>query len=63
MGLGLHPDFPSAVAAMTRVGRVFQPDPAAQRIYQQLYREVYLGMYRRLKPLYLRIRAITGYPA
>ena len=63
VGLGLHPDFPSAVAAMTRVGRVFQPDPAAQRIYQQLYREVYLGMYRRLKPLYLRIRAITGYPA
>jgi len=63
VGLGLHPDFPSAIAAMTRVGRVFQPNPAAQRIYEQLYREVYLRMYRRLKPLYLRIRAITGYPA
>ena len=28
-----------------------------------LYREVYLRMYRQLKPLYRRIRAITGYPA
>jgi sugar (pentulose or hexulose) kinase len=63
VGLGLHPDFPSAIAAMTRVGQVFQPNPAAQRIYQQLYREVYLHMYKQLKPLYLRIRAITGYPA
>jgi hypothetical protein len=48
---------------MTRVGQVFVPNPAAQRIYEQLYREVYLQMYRQLKPLYLRIRAITGYPA
>lgn len=63
VGLGLYPDFPSAIAAMTRVGQVFVPNPAAQRIYEQLYREVYLQMYRQLKPLYLRIRAITGYPA
>jgi glycerol kinase len=25
VGLGLHPDFDAAVAAMTRVGRVFEP--------------------------------------
>jgi sugar (pentulose or hexulose) kinase len=63
VGLGLYPDFPSALAAMTRVGQVFQPDPAAQRIYEQLYRQVYLRMYQQLKPLYLSIRKITGYPA
>ncbi|TWC38951.1 sugar (pentulose or hexulose) kinase [Pseudomonas sp. SJZ079] len=63
VGLGLHPDFPSAIAAMTRVGEVFQPNPQAQRIYQQLYTEVYLGMYQQLKPLYQKIRQITGYPA
>ncbi|MES2818500.1 MAG: FGGY-family carbohydrate kinase [Pseudomonadota bacterium] len=63
VGLGLHPDFPTAIAAMTRVGAVFQPGAEAQRIYQRLYREVYLRMYRQLKPLYLKIRAITGYPA
>ncbi|WP_263141725.1 FGGY-family carbohydrate kinase [Pseudomonas sp. RIT-PI-AD] len=63
VGLGLHADFPSALAAMTRVGRVFLPDPQAQRTYQRLYREVYQRMYRQLKPLHLSIRDITGYPA
>lgn len=63
VGLGLHADFPAAIAAMTRTGQVFQPDPAAQRVYQQLYTQVYLHMYRRLRPLYRRIRQITGYPA
>jgi len=63
VGLGLHPDFPSAIAAMTRVGRVFQPDPQAQRTYQRLYQEVYQRMYKQLKPLYQSIREITGYPA
>lgn len=63
VGLGLHPDFPTAIKAMTRGGAVFLPQAAAQRIYQRLYREVYQRMYRQLKPLYLRIRAITGYPA
>jgi len=29
VGLGLHPDYPSAIAAMTRVGQVFQPNPSA----------------------------------
>jgi sugar (pentulose or hexulose) kinase len=63
VGLGLHPDFPAAVRAMTRTGEVFDPDPAAQRMYDALYRDVYCQMYSRLKPLYERIREITGYPA
>lgn len=63
VGLGLHPDFRAAVNAMVRVGDVFQPDPAASRVYDELYREVYLHMYRRLAPMYRSIRRITGYPA
>ena len=63
VGLRLHPDFPTAIGAMTRVGKVFLPRPEAQRTYERLYREVYLRMYRQLKPLYRNIRAITGYPA
>ena len=47
---------------MTRVGRVFEPDPAAQQVYERLYREVYRRMYAQLKPLYRSIRQITGYP-
>ena len=62
VGLGLHPDFQTAVREMTRLGRLFEPDPAAHRIYQELYQRVYLTMYRRLKPLYDEIRDITGYP-
>lgn len=62
VGLGLHPDFETAVANMTRVGDVFEPEPATQALYQRLYSEVYLDMYPRLQPLYRKIRQITGYP-
>ena len=62
VGVGLHPDFTSAIAEMTRVGATFEPDPANRALYDSLYREVYLKLYRRLQPLYERIRAITGYP-
>jgi ribulose kinase len=62
VGLGLHPDFASAVAAMTRIGRVFEPLPQHREIYDQLYHRVYRKMYARLKPLYLEIQKITGYP-
>ena len=62
VGLGFYPDFPSAVNAMTHVGEVYEPDPATHRLYDRLYRQVYRKMYRRLKPLYEKIRAITGYP-
>ncbi|MFO7714339.1 FGGY-family carbohydrate kinase [Desulfosarcina sp.] len=62
VGLGIHPDFETAMGAMTRPGAHFEPDPANQRLYDQLYRQVYKRMYRRLKPLYEKIRQITGYP-
>jgi sugar (pentulose or hexulose) kinase len=62
VGLGIHPDFPTAVAEMTRRGRQFEPDPESRKIYDELYREVYLKMYRKLRPLYEQIRRITGYP-
>lgn len=62
VGLGLYPDFASAVQAMTRRGKVFMPDPANSKIYDQLYRRVYRKMYARLQPLYQEIAHITGYP-
>jgi sugar (pentulose or hexulose) kinase len=63
VGLKLHPDFDTAVREMTRVGRIFDPDPQARGLYDNLYRRVYLKLYDRLKPLYKEIRDITGYPA
>ncbi len=62
VGLGLYPDFDSAVAKMTRIGRVFQPIPENQAIYDKLYKRVYQKMYKQLQPMYAEIADITGYP-
>lgn len=62
VSLKLKPDFASAIADMTRMGRVFLPEPEHVRTYDKLYRRVYCRMYRRLQPLYLEIQQITGYP-
>jgi sugar (pentulose or hexulose) kinase len=59
VGLRLHPDFPTAVAQMTRMGQVFEPDPQTHRFYNELYQHIYRRMYRRLQPLYERLQAIT----
>jgi sugar (pentulose or hexulose) kinase len=63
VGLGLHPDFDTAVKEMTRLGEVFEPDPDSREIYDALYQRVYRRMYDRLRPLYEEIRDITGYPS
>lgn len=62
VGLGWYADYAQAVEAMCRVGSRFTPEPEAVRVYDALYREVYRELYPRLKPLYQKIRAITGYP-
>ncbi|MBN1679301.1 MAG: FGGY-family carbohydrate kinase [Anaerolineae bacterium] len=59
VGLGLHPDFDTAIREMTRVGRVFEPDPATQAIYDDLFQRVYKRMYQRLQPLYEVIHDFT----
>ena len=62
VGLGLHPDFETAVAEMTRVRDTFEPRPDVHEIYEDLYQRVYRQMYRKLRPFYEEIRRITGYP-
>jgi sugar (pentulose or hexulose) kinase len=62
VGLGLHDDFKSAVKNMTHVGEVYEPNQKNRKLYDALYHDVYKKMYKRLKPLYERIREITGYP-
>lgn len=62
VGLRLHKDFTTAVTEMTRVSQVFDPQVENQKIYDELYHNVYRGLYSRLKPLYENIQKITGYP-
>lgn len=62
VGLGIYPDYRSAIEHMTRKGDVFEPHFPTVRLYDRLYREVYQKMYQRMKPLYQSIREITGYP-
>jgi len=63
VGLGLHPDFGTAVREMTHPGDTFEPNPETHEIYEGLYQRVYKRMYKQLRPLYEEIREITGYPS
>jgi sugar (pentulose or hexulose) kinase len=63
VGLGLFPDFESAVKSMTRIGESYDPIPSNNAMYNELFERVYLKMYKRLQPLYSEIMDITGYPA
>jgi sugar (pentulose or hexulose) kinase len=60
VGVGLHPDFETAIREMTHPGQTFEPDAQAHAVYDQLYQEVYRQMYARLRPLYEAMRRITG---
>jgi sugar (pentulose or hexulose) kinase len=62
VALGIHADFATAVRAMTRSARTFEPIATHAALYEDLYQQVYRRMYRGLAPLYARIRRITGYP-
>jgi sugar (pentulose or hexulose) kinase len=62
VGLGLRPDFKTAMVKMTRLGNVFEPIQAKRKVYDELYSRVYQKMYAQLQPLYRDIQKITGYP-
>ena len=62
VGMEYYPDFETAISEMTHTGDVFYPEKNTQDMYDRLYKEVYLKMYKQLKPLYQSIRDITGYP-
>jgi sugar (pentulose or hexulose) kinase len=60
IGLGLYRDAQSAVAGMTRQGRVFEPAPANEALYDELYRKVYRRLYGRVGPLYKSLQRILN---
>lgn len=62
VGLGIHGGYGEAVGKMVRYSKAFSPNPENSRIYEKLFEKVYMKMYGRLRPLYRKIREITGYP-
>jgi len=60
VGAKVHSDFKSAVNAMTHLGEVFEPHPETHAIYERLYNEIYLKMYKHLQPFYRVIREISA---
>jgi sugar (pentulose or hexulose) kinase len=61
-GTGLHSSIEAAARAMTRNGRLFEPDPGRAALYAELHERVYSRIYKALSPLYEAIREITNYP-
>ncbi|PSW07230.1 FGGY-family carbohydrate kinase [Photobacterium lipolyticum] len=62
VGIGLHDSFTEAVQAMVHKGQCFEPNPTHHQMYDKLYNQVYLDIYKKLQPLYAKIREITCYP-
>ena len=60
VGIGLYPNFTSAVKKMTHEGDRFDPIAANSEIYNDLYHKVYKKMYGNLKPSYEAIWSITN---
>lgn len=62
VGLGYFNNYQQAITAMTRIEKTFYPNAEHVELYDKLFEQVYRKMYQQLKPLYKRIKAITGYP-
>lgn len=58
VGLGLHPDFTTAIHEMTHLSHTFDPNMEHHAIYDELFSRIYLRLYDRLKPLYAEIKDI-----
>ena len=58
VGLGLHRNYETALSAMTRSSERFEPNPMHVQTYQHIFKEVYVPMYDRLKPLYTALSAL-----
>lgn len=62
VGMKFFENYENAVKSMTRTGQIYLPEKENKEIYDLLFNNVYMKMYKKLQPLYNEIRDITGYP-
>jgi len=60
VGLQLHPSFAVAISEMTSVRDTFTPDQNAHNLYNELFQNVYIRMYKQLQPLYHSMSRISS---
>jgi len=56
---GWYPDARAAAATMTGTGASFEPQDPARRVYEQLYTEVYRGLYPAVRGALTRLTELT----
>ncbi len=59
-GSNLFPDLKTAAREMTKSGERFEPNTPNGHIYNQIYSQVFLKMYKQLQPSFKRIQRISG---
>ena len=62
MGLRVFGSFGEAVKSMTRISKIYEPNPESSKIYKELFEKVYMKLYKKMRPLYKDTRRITNYP-
>ncbi|MCL1865750.1 MAG: FGGY-family carbohydrate kinase [Spirochaetes bacterium] len=62
VGLKVFGSFNEAVQSMTKISKVYEPDQENNKIYKDLFENVYMKLYSRMRSLYKEIRRITNYP-
>jgi sugar (pentulose or hexulose) kinase len=62
MGLRVFGSFSEAVKSMTRISKIYEPNPESSKIYKELFEKVYMKLYKKMRPLYKDTRRITNYP-
>jgi xylulokinase len=56
VGVGVHPDLPTAIRAMTAIDRRFEPDPDRRAIYDELY-AAYTALHPAVAPIMRKLAA------
>jgi xylulokinase len=56
---GWYPDARAAAATMTGAGASFEPQDPARRVYEQLYNDVYRGLYPAVRSALARLTELT----